>query len=96
MKINRYGKEGGGCRGVRKTRGWGGGVRTVGKTDWCHTVSVCVCEILTGVETSPESGLWSTQSGVRVTWRSECRDQWDLGRLPLRVFTPEELTQTER
>ncbi len=51
---------------------------------------------LTGVDTSPESGLWSTERGVRVTPRSEYWDEWDLGKLPLRVFTPEELRERER
>lgn len=54
------------------------------------TTTLCV-GVLTGVETSPESGLWSTKRGVRVKPRSEYWDEWDLGRLPLRVFTPEEL-----
>lgn len=40
---------------------------------------------------TPESGLRSTQSGVRATPRSEHWDGMDLGKLPVRVFTPEEL-----
>ncbi len=51
---------------------------------------------LTGVDTSPESGLWSTQRGVRATPRSEYWDEWDLGKLPLSVFTPEELKNKEK
>lgn len=51
---------------------------------------------LTGVETSPESGLWSTERAVRVAPSSEHWDEWDLGKLPLRVFTPEELMETKK
>jgi len=61
----------------------------------CVCVCVCVCVLLTGVDTSPESGLWSTERGVRVAPRSENWDEWDLGKLPLRVFTPEELVERE-
>lgn len=50
---------------------------------------------LTGVDTSPESELCSTERGVRATPRSEYWDEWDLGKLPLRVFTPEELREKE-
>lgn len=63
-------------------------------------VCVCVkqraCDPLTGVATSPESGLWSTERGVCVAPNSEYWDEWDLGKLPLRVFTPEELRERER
>lgn len=59
-------------------------------------VGVCVHNVpLTGVDTSPESGLWSTERGVRATPGSEYWDEWDLGKLPLRVFTPEELRDKE-
>lgn len=63
----------------------------------CTCMCVCVCVALTGVDASPESGLLSTQRGVRATLRSEYWDQLDLGKLPLTVFTPEELgdRQTE-
>lgn len=50
---------------------------------------LCECVALTGVDTSPESGLWSTERGVAVTPSSESGEEWDLGKLPL--FTPEEL-----
>lgn len=50
-----------------------------------------MCVSLTGVDTSPESGLWSTDRGVPVTLNSEPWDEWDLGKLPVSVFTPEEL-----
>lgn len=49
----------------------------------------CACTSLTGVDASPESGLWYTQRGVPATPRSESWDELDLGKL--RVFTPEEL-----
>lgn len=41
MKINRCGKEGGGRRGVRKTRGWGGGGED-SREDRLVPYSVCV------------------------------------------------------
>lgn len=50
-----------------------------------------MCVSLTGVDTSPESGLWSTERGVPVTLNSEPWEEWDLGKLPVSVFTPEEL-----
>lgn len=56
---------------------------------------MCVCVALTGVDVSPESGLLSTPRGVRATLRSEYRDELDLGKLPLTVFTPEELEERQ-
>lgn len=55
----------------------------------------CACASLTGVDASPESGLWCTQRGVPATLRSESWDELDLGKLTLRVFTPEELGDKE-
>lgn len=45
------------------------------------------------MEPSPESGLRSTPWGVHVILRSEEREELDLGKLVLRVVTPEELRQ---
>lgn len=45
------------------------------------------------MEPSPESGLGSTPRGVCATLRSEEREELDLGKLALRVVTPEELRQ---
>ena len=55
-----------------------------------------VCVPLTGVDASPESGLWSTERGVHVPLTSEHWEEWDFGKLPLRVFTPEELKEREK
>lgn len=55
-----------------------------------------MCVSLTGVVTSPESGLWSTERGVPVTLNSEHWEEWDLGKLPVRVFTPEELRKKKQ
>lgn len=57
---------------------------------------VHVCMSLTGVDSSPESDLWSTQSGVDANLRSEFREDLDLGQMSLKVFTPEELEQNKR
>lgn len=51
---------------------------------------------LTGVDTSPESGLQSTQGGECPTLRSELWEETDLGKLLPSVFTPEELGDRER
>lgn len=52
-----------------------------------------MCVPLTGVAKSPESGLRSMERGVCVPVSSENWEEWDLGKLLLRVFTPEELTE---